>query len=484
MSAWRGRLTAEAGTPVGSARLLPLLAGLLLVVVHVTPAGARRLPSPGGEMSLALPTELRGAVVAANTGLPFVEPVPPGTPLSRRLAWPPLPGLQYRSRVLLGIEAQEDGRRWVLDPRVSAPAVRDALAECFAYGSASWPGDVLHAAGVAASVRLAGGHVLLELDAAVGPVPELLAGCVLPAASGAPFVLAGDRLVARPDAVEGAPLLDAVVLRGPATTADLAAGGPRGLAGDTLLSQAPDVLLIVQSEEARLADPFGLAHGSDLRRLLDPELMLAVFWEGRGAPAGGLLPPGIAPSRPLPAAPPDQPGPELRIEPLPDGAPMLDISFAPADPLLAGVVERLAVILRSRGWGMGGAQAGAEVLRWRPPTLDPALALLALAGARTALLAAAPAESGLLADVPTGLPRTGGESGQSDPLANPDLLSSDPARRLEAALLVERAWIDQRRVVPLMTADLWVVVDPDLRGVTLRPDGVPLLEDAWWAVPR
>ena len=56
------------------------------------------------------------------------------------------------------------------------------------------------------------------------------------------------------------------------------------------------------------------------------------------------------------------------------------------DALLEGVIERLAVILRNRGILVDikrstndAAGDGVEILRWRPPTSDPALALLSLA---------------------------------------------------------------------------------------------------------
>ena len=38
--------------------------------------------------------------------------------------------------------------------------------------------------------------------------------------------------------------------------------------------------------------------------------------------------------------------------------------------------------------------------------------------------------------------------------------------------------------IPLLTADRWYTVDPDLRGVVLREDGVPLLFDAYFAGAR
>ena len=51
-------------------------------------------------------------------------------------------------------------------------------------------------------------------------------------------------------------------------------------------------------------------------------------------------------------------------------------------------------------------------------------------------------------------------------------------------MALERRWIDERLVVPLMTADRWYAVDPALRGVRIRADGVPLLHDAYWGLRR
>ena len=96
-------------------------------------------------------------------------------------------------------------------------------------------------------------------------------------------------------------------------------------------------------------------------------------------------------------------------------------------------------------------------MRWRPPTSDPALALLSLAGKRKDLL--------------------DDENGKRA-LADPRLLSSSKDERVAAAVALERAWLDAGLAVPLMTADRWFTVDPDLRGVQIREDGVPLVFDA------
>ncbi len=102
------------------------------------------------------------------------------------------------------------------------------------------------------------------------------------------------------------------------------------------------------------------------------------------------------------------------------------------------------------------------MLRWRPPTEDPAVALLELAG-RNPELMSDEAGSGTL---------------------DPRLLSMDEGERVEGALAVERQWLEERRVIPLMTAERWFTFDPRLHGVHIRADGVPLLHDAFWGAAR
>jgi hypothetical protein len=105
------------------------------------------------------------------------------------------------------------------------------------------------------------------------------------------------------------------------------------------------------------------------------------------------------------------------------------------------------------------ANVALQLIRWRPQTLDPALALLQL-----------------VADHPDVF------SAPTDRLDA--LLSGDPAERLAAAVSVEASWLSDRRVVPLFTAERWISVSPAVRGVRIRPDGVPLLHDAYLVGPR
>jgi hypothetical protein len=179
------------------------------------------------------------------------------------------------------------------------------------------------------------------------------------------------------------------------------------------------------------------------------DLLAAAYAQGRGGVADGLLPPGIAPARPLPKPQ----GPEriapLALVPLPADAPRLIVRRAEGDELLDGVVDRLAVLARTRGFLVDvrsfgvGATVGVEVLRWRPHASDPALALLSLAGVRPQLI---------------------NDEAANEALADARLLSASEEERVAAAVALERAWLDAGLTVPLLTADRWFSADPELVG--------------------
>jgi hypothetical protein len=434
-----------------------LLWGLVAAMAVGVPAHARRLPGEGGTATLAVPEALREATVEAHTTVPLLERIPAGTRAAERLAHPSLPGRpSWRSSVLTDLQASDDFSSWTLQAGAPADVITSALSRCL--GPSWWAGRALSAAGVIPTVSVGRNGIIIHFETGVGPVPELLADCPVERLPG-PW-RPGDegRLATRAD---GQGLLEQIVVVDALADADVAEGDPSRPTGASLTAQAPDVLLLLQDQEVREADPFGLLGAAGhLRTRLDPDLLLEVFWGGRGAPTSGLLPPGLAPSRPRPRPTSDE-APELRIGPPVPGAPTLALAHDPSDVLVAGTWERLDVILRSRGWALheDRASGDAQVLRWRPPSLDPALALLALAGDHPRFL-------------------------QDLRLADPALLDPDPDRRFAAVTQVELAWIDEGRVLPLMTAERWITIHPDLRGVRLRPDGVPLLHDAYWSVPQ
>ena len=133
---------------------------------------------------------------------------------------------------------------------------------------------------------------------------------------------------------------------------------------------------------------------------------------------------------------------------------MLGIEYTPG-PLTDPTVERLAAILRASGTRASNAPGGATVIRWRPETTDPALALLLLAADHPEVFV-----------IP-------GDSGR--------LLDESLEARLGAAVDLEAVWLAERSAVPLFTSERWVVAAPNVRGVRVRADGIPLLHDAYIA---
>jgi hypothetical protein len=76
------------------------------------------------------------------------------------------------------------------------------------------------------------------------------------------------------------------------------------------------------------------------------------------------------------------------------------------------------------------------------------------------------------------------DGGVQRALEDPRLLGREATGRLAAALALERALLDSRLVVPLIVVERAITVDPDLRGVVLRGDGIPMLDGAWWGGGR
>ncbi len=457
-----------------------VLVALASALVVVGPTHARRAPAPGGRVSMSLPPELVGPATDAHLFAPLLEPASLQDP-ARQLAAPPLAGFPgWRSSTLRSISVENGGRTWKL--RASAPAkvVAEAVEKCLTATAkeGSWPADALRARGTKTEVTTAGDDVVVRFTTPVGPLPELLAGCLLRPSNGTPngpYVLVTPTLLRwQNPPFDVPPLVSFIELHPMGDRTDLAAGAPDTAGAGTLLAPFPDVVLLLQSGDARKSDPLGLKDAAQglrgFRQALRADLLLAAYGAGRGTAAEALLPPGIAPARPLPEPQgADRIGP-LSLGHLPPGAVRVPLRKPDGDPLLDGVVERLAVLLRARGLGMESKRTsndeldrGLEVMRWRAPTTDPAIALLALAGRR---------------------PEIAQDPGVAKALKDPRLLSAEKEERLAAALAVERALLDAGVVVPLMTAERWFTIDPDLRGVVIRPDGVPLLDDAYWGGSR
>lgn len=463
-----------------TATRLALGIAISAIVLGAAHAHARRLPAPGGKVTLALPVELVGPTAEAHVYAPILEGVDDDD-AAERLARPPLKGFpRWRSSLVSELVSQDEGKTWRVKVEAQSVNLGDALARCLrGDGTASWPADALRARGVTVEVAATQGEITLRFSAPVGPVPELLAGCALRTPQMGPtgtYSLFGPGLLRWRNAGFGPPaLLGSIEMVAPGARADLVAGGVDVKGAGTLLAPFPDVVLLLQSAESRRADVLGLADPAfgarGFRQALRADLLAAAYAQGRGAVAEGLLPPGVAPARPLP----EPQGPErlapLALTMLPADAPRVALRRDEGDALVDGVVERLAVILRNRGRLASIERAaasderpgGLEILRWRPPTRDPALALLSLAGRRKDLVDDAAVQRAL---------------------ADTRLLSASQEERVAAAMALERAWIDAGLAVPLLTADRWYTVDPDLRGVVLREDGVPLMFDAYFAGAR
>lgn len=486
------RVTLTAGRALWRGMALVLAACALLSTLSA-PASARRAPGPGGTVVVSVPPDLVTAVVEAHVFAPVLLPrgLDSGAAAPDR---PPLPGAEaWSSTVVDSLTVSDDGSRWTLAVRApgAPPAVvKEAVERCLTGKSEQdFPQLALRAAGITVVVSVDGGDVVVEFDKPVFVLPDLLAFCPLRAAGNAPtgaYAISGPgRLAWRSGSFDAPPLLGAIEVKGATAASSLASSLSSAVSdradvvvnptvaategsGATQLSPWPDVVVLVQGGAARDADAFGLkdvrAGTRAFRAALRADLLAAAWAAGRGGPTEALLPPGVAPARPLPPSIGVDRTP-LALRPVPANAPRVPLVVKGGDPVVDGVAERLAVILRARGQlleqrrGDGPVERGSELVRWHPPTQDAALALLSFLGGRPELLDEAAVKGAL--DVK-------------------GLLGRDPATRLAAALALERALLDARLVVPLLLVDRFLVVDPDLRGVVVRGDGVPLLDGAWW----
>ena len=446
-----------------------LLGLLVLSLSAPLPSHGRRQPAAGGEVTVALPASLRAATREALLFLPLAEADDVSLSPTVRAARPLVPGTSVRSHVLSAISGAEEDVSWTLTPRDPTPGLEDSVRDCLApeSGGSAWPRRALAAAGVSVRVSGDGGGIRVEFSTSVAVLPELLTGCMLQSTQGPTGAFEDDgagRLSAREAALGGRPLVDAISLRDEASPADISLGDPRREGGGLLVAPWPDVLLLVLDEGARKADPLGLGDGGEalvrFQRELAPELLLAVRHGGRGAGARGLLPPGVGPDRPLAGAREAASPSPLELRTLTDAAPRLTVYLPEADPLAVDIADRLALLLRARGWAtdrMGENGPTGRIIRWRPPVGDAGLALLVLADRVPSL--------------------------RLDSVDAARLLAGSPSERTSAALTLERRWIAERRAVPLLTASRWLVLHARLRGVRVRGDGVPLLDGASWSSP-
>ena len=444
--------------PVVKRRTCGVAVSLLLLVCPKT-AEPRRLPAPGGEVRVHLGELDGGDLTESLTSSPLIEPPQRALSPAAAAAWPTLDG-HYRSRFISGSESLEGGARWTLTPQREAEALTEAVSQCLSPGSTLWPGRALAAARIQADVHTRDGRTEVTFNKEVGDLPLILSGC--PAGTGAFSPSSPGIWTAQKDAPGGRPLLGRVLLVSDPLEADLLPAA-NSVGGELLVAEWPDVWILLQDSRVRAEDPWKLEDGPESRirfqRDLAPDLILAVRRGGRGSPTQSLLPPGVAPDSGSRPHLPQMSSTSLTLQPLPPGAPGIRIHHKPDDRLAHDLRQRLALLLRARGWRVETNDAStptARIVRWRPPVADPALAVLLLAD-----------EFGLaLPDHIT-----------------PRLFSSDRALRTATALTIERAWMDSRLATPLLTATRALAINPRLQGVRLRGDGLPVLDDAWWVQP-
>lgn len=486
---------------------------VLALFFAAAPLFARRLPTIGGQVVLAINPEMVQPVVDAHLYAPFLRPTST-TSSGDVLA----SAMQWQSAVLKDIRAVDGGKQWRLWPRsnntnsnnppITSADLVIALQNCFSptdsSSSASWINDVLRALPLKIEIEpRSDGSVTVSFlkkngtPTVFGPFIELLASCPFrnddSNTTGAFRQITPGVLEAVSQSIDNAPLLQMLSIRRRGERADVSApevnnNTDDGDDGDnnstqltgTLYAPFPDVILLLQSAQARQADWLSLGGKGEklaaFRQALRAPLLLSLYGAGRGSASDGILPSGIAPPRPLPTNPiPNEVAPLILGE-LPPDAPIVEVYRNGNDSLLTGVVDRLAVLLRTRGKALRMKTNlphtspatvptdGIEILRWRPSSTDPTLALLGLAGQHPSLRTGSPAIEAALNDE--------------------RLLSPKKEERVAAALVLERAWLESQSVVPLLTVERWFDVDPELRNVRIRADGVPIFDDAFWNTAR
>lgn len=463
-------------------RTLGLLA---LSLLFLLPQGteARRLPSTlgSGAVRVAVPDSTWTSIVDAHAGIPLLEARPTSQAGHWRRAEPLVAGIPaaagaWHSRLLRAAKASKRGQAWALvlrgdlPPDLSRDALNSSIEDCLrSRPRGPWPGRALGLAGVTATVGTGADEATISIDlsAPVGALPLLLAGCDLRLA-GLPsaFVEQDGALVANVAASAPKPLIPRIVRERSEDRADLLLNRPRDGRKRSISTDNADVVLLIPGAAHSKAAPFGLAGRSAAGRAerLEATALLGALWQGRGGETDRLLPAGVGPTnlkRPpviedLESAPPKLPG---------SGAASLrgtendavPLGWDRSDSLLVQIAERLALLASDQGRSVRPqAEGGSQLLRFQPRSTDPAIALLELACLSPQLADAAGAR-----------------------LQVAGLLHGSLSRRQHAAIELERFWLDEGWAIPLLSTQHWMVLDPDLEGVELRGDGVPVLTRAW-----
>ncbi|MCP4502604.1 MAG: hypothetical protein GY822_21870 [Deltaproteobacteria bacterium] len=440
-----------------------------MTVVH--PTLARRMPALGEKVTLSLDSSTLAGTRHAHLFLPLLEKL--GALEQREaLAYPAIKGFSpWRSQVIRSMERTLASRVWLLEPALAPALVERSLRRCLAPNQdvPSWPADVLAKAEVSVEVESAEKGIYLRFSKPVGPLPHLLAGCVLYSSHGnssGPYVATSRGvLTGRQDALRGTPSMSLLEFRPKGTDADVVLGGEDLSERQVVSAPFPDVIVLMQSRGEAQKDRFGFKNPerhSSFRKAIDLDALVDVFAIGRGAPTLELLPPGLVPARKLRELPQKVNPLPLRLVPIGKNAPTVPIAVDANDALLTGTMERLRVMARSQGVLLRRHRTsvrteGWSLIRWSPRSADPGVALLDLAAHNDNLE----------------LPRA------DSPLFF-QLLDEDEDTRLQAALQLEAQWMAQGVVIPLLRAERWFTLHPLLKRVRVRDDGMLLVSDAHW----
>ena len=471
-----------------------LVAALILLP---QPGTARRLPSTvrGDTVRIVATDTEWSAIVRNHSSVALIEQLDHSSSSSWRAVARPLAGLNgaqlWRSSIIADLTAREDRTAWTGTLHEEAAdelldeSVIPRLRSCFARPPhGSWPGAVLAQAGVEVTVSRTqvvpnpagtgspAPSFTVAFNRPVGALPELLAGCSLgPQSDRAPYHLIDGELIARPGPHTAKPLIGRIVRERSAERADvLIDAATYGTKTQQLTGASDVVLLLAPKSDSHTDDPFklqGLKPGERADRLAARPLLAALHL-GRGGGTSTLLPPGLGPQRPrLPQEPTEggdstvsqEESPQLRPSPSTQSGDPILIDWPSGDPLLEEVAARLALLAQSSGLSCEVGPGGYRLLRFRPESGDPALALLELASLYPALV------------VDT-------EDAESTPL-----LSGSRSRRTLAAIELEARWLDGGAVLPLLSTQHWLAISQRVRGVTLTPGGTPSLWRAWTSAP-
>jgi hypothetical protein len=457
-------------------RPFPSLVAIVAAGLLSSSVLARRNPSPGGAVTVAVPRAMQPAFVDVHANISLLH-IDSATD-NHREGGPVSGVVGYSSLALSRVDRVEpDAKRWSLQPRAGVPQLLSSLQRCLVSND-SWPRQVLTAAQVRIDISGNDQRAVLSFSKPVAVLPLLLTGCSLVGDKGAstgPFAQSAPlRLVQR----KGGGLVAAPLL----ATIDVVEPSPGEVVADValvtespqdesvlLLAPSPAVVMLLQPESMRAADPLRISSDEELlefRQQLRADLLAAVFGQGRAAQSTALLPSALAPARLMaePTMGSAEP-PPLALQALPANAPRVTLVADRSDAVLAAVVDRLALLLRSRGLLLDvrsseeGASDALRLVRFTPAVADAALALLAVAGSQSSF-------------------DPGDQAGAA--LLDGALLSADADQRLGAALDLERALLGSRTAIALLSIDTTIAVSPRLHGVRLRIDGVPLMADAWW----